>query len=649
MNIEEVLLLAQGLILDPSGFVKFPGTNSARGVYSIGAIPGLRRFTSCHRYEPFWMNSKAGTSVADVAVETQYMLAQLADEQYLLLVPMVDGVVRASLQGSPEGLELVAETGEANLEIPDFVGLFVAIGANPYQLLEDSAKTVNRQVGIGRLRTEKAVPAFTDRFGWCTWDAFYTEVSEEKVRTGLQTFKDGGVEPRYLILDDGWLSTSEDKEDNSKRLTAFKANEKFPGGLAATVQMAKGEFQITEVIAWHAMTGYWGGVDPACPGYGAEIKPRVSSPGIFSHVGDIIWWGKHIGLVPSSEIYRFFHDWHRELRAQGIDGVKVDVQAQLEFVSDGAGGRVDLMKRYHEALEGSVQVHFQGNLINCMSCANEMLYGAPTSNLTRTSTDFWPDKPESHGLHLYVNSQVSAWFGEFIHPDWDMFQSGHKAGAFHAAGRAVSGGPVYVSDKPQAQNFDVLRTLVLDDGSILRASRPGRPTRDCLMHNPTTEDILLKIFNVTPCGGILGVFNARYGGPDSLSGAIRPSDIEGIVGDTFVAYAFGTDEVRILDYREEWSVSLPELGSEVFTLSPIHGGVAPIGLAGKLNGGGAISSRGDDHFTVGHPGKYLLYSSQQPDSMSVNGEAVDFEYDESTGIASLKVESGPSTVQVKFR
>ena len=40
------------------------------------------------------------------------------------------------------------------------------------------------------------------------------------------------------------------------------------------------------------------------------------------------------------------------------------------------------------------------------------------------------------------------WFGEFIQPDWDMFQSGHRMGALHAAGRAVSGGPVYVSDKP---------------------------------------------------------------------------------------------------------------------------------------------------------------------------------------------------------
>jgi len=32
--------------------------------------------------------------------------------------------------------------------------------------------------------------------------------------------------------------------------------------------------------------------------------------------------------------------------------------------------------------------------------------------------------------------------------DWDMFSSRHVAADIHAAARAVSGGPVYVSDAP---------------------------------------------------------------------------------------------------------------------------------------------------------------------------------------------------------
>ena len=142
-----------------------------------------------------------------------------------------------------------------------------------------------------------------------------------------------------------------------------------------------------------------------------------------------------MGVVPPEHIYRFFHDYHRHLRQQGVDGVKVDNQSALEGVAHGMGGRVTAMRAYHEALEGSAQVHFQGELINCMSCASEMLYSALNSNILRTSTDFWPNRPDSHGLHLYTNAQVSLWFGEFFHTDWDMFQSGHPAGAYHAAAR----------------------------------------------------------------------------------------------------------------------------------------------------------------------------------------------------------------------
>ncbi len=67
-----------------------------------------------------------------------------------------------------------------------------------------------------------------------------------------------------------------------------------------------------------------------------------------------------------------------------------------------------------------------------------------------------------------------------MQPDWDMFQSKHPAAHAHAAARAVSGAAVYVSDYPGQHDFGLLKKLVLPDGSVLRASLPGRPTADCL-------------------------------------------------------------------------------------------------------------------------------------------------------------------------
>ena len=47
---------------------------------------------------------------------------------------------------------------------------------------------------------------------------------------------------------------------------------------------------------------------------------------------------------------------------------------------------------------------------------------------------------------------------------------------------------MYVSDYPGKHNFDILRKLVLPDGSILRAHLPGRPTRDALFSDVLRDD-----------------------------------------------------------------------------------------------------------------------------------------------------------------
>lgn len=624
--------------------LRFPGSATSRSVTPIGHVPNVDRFNSCHRYEPFWMTPKVGTDLRDVAIETQYVLVRQAEGGFVLLVPIVKDNVRTALQGCGTGLELVAETGDSAVPVGEFAGLFVAAGDDPYELMTEAAARFADYVGTVRLRAEKSLPEFVGKFGWCTWDAFYGEVSPENIRAGLESFRKGGIEPRYLIIDDGWLSTRT-AEDGSKRLTAFEPNEKFPGGLAPTVQMAKEEFEIETVLAWHAMTGYWGGVDPSFGGYGAEIQERVSSPGIYSYVQEMSWWGPAIGLVPKENIHRFFHDFHRYLRQQGVDGVKVDVQAQLEHVSEGSGGRVPLMRAYREALEGSVAVHFEGRLINCMSLANEMIYNALASNVTRSFTDFWPDKPASHGLHLFANAQNSVWFGEFIHPDWDMFQSGHAAGPFHAAGRAVSGGPVYVSDKPNGHNFEVLGKLVDAEGDVLLADLPGRPTRDCLLHDVTKEDVLLKVFSLNNSGGVIGAFNAKFdeNAPDAvIGGHISPSDVAGLEGDTFAVYAHSTRELRVMATTETWPIELPQLGWEVFTISPIVAGVAPIGPPDKLNSGAAALAFGDGTFRAGvWSGEFLAYAAERPGTVLADGAPIDFEYDPETGALRFFVELGP--------
>jgi raffinose synthase len=54
----------------------------------------------------------------------------------------------------------------------------------------------------------------------------------------------------------------------------------------------------------------------------------------------------------------------------------------------------------------------------------------------------------------------------------------------HATARMISGGPVYVSDKPGAHDPALLARLALPGGLLLQPLLPGRPTRDCLFSDP---------------------------------------------------------------------------------------------------------------------------------------------------------------------
>jgi raffinose synthase len=607
------------------------------------------------------MRAVAGRTHAEVLPETQWLLAETEAGDFVMLVPMLDGAFRFSLSGGTAGLTLTGETGDSYLPGTGGVAVFVSVGRDPYSMADAGARAVMTRLGTGKLRREKPVPDFVELFGWCTWDAFYREVTADKVRTGLASFAAGGVEPRFIILDDGWQD-SRVMPTGEERLVSFAANnQRFGGDLTPTVRLAKQEFKIRVFLVWQTILGYWGGVDgKALPGYDVRDVVRWFGPGIMKHEPElnVKYWGSLAGLVPADKIGKFFNDYHERMKTQGVDGVKVDSQSVLEGLATGQGGRVALYRAYREALEGSVATHFDGRIINCMANAMETYYGSLRSTLIRTSTDFWPRRPETHGDHLYVNSQVGVWFGEFMQPDWDMFQSAHPMGSFHAAGRAVSGGPVYVSDKPDAHDFTLLRKLVLSDGTVLRADNVGRPTRDCLFTNVTHDPVLLKIFNYNRDCAVIGIFNANYHAAEvsrvTIAGSVSPSDAPGLAGEKFAAFAHKADRLWQCNRDDREPVSLTEGTWEIVSYAPVDRGVAVLGLADKLNSTAATTKKGWDaegaySVTLRDGGEFIAWTEKPPRAIEANGKSVTFKYDSSSGRLSITLPAtGSQTLTLRW-
>ncbi|KAF2925428.1 probable galactinol--sucrose galactosyltransferase 6 [Oryza sativa Japonica Group] len=710
---------------------------ASRHVVSLGAMRGVR-FMACFRFKLWWMAQRMGEKGGDVPHETQFLLVESkagvdgggGDASYLVFLPLVEGAFRASLQGGGAGgdeLQLCVESGDAGTRAASFDrALFVgAADSDPFAAIAGAVAAAKSCLKTFRIRAEKKLPGIVDYFGWCTWDAFYQDVTQEGVEAGLRSLTAGGAPPKFVIIDDGWQSVgtdhqnpddtgadAKDKQPLLARLTGIKENSKFQdgddpaAGIKTVVRAAKEKYGLKYVYVWHAITGYWGGVRPGVAGmegYHSNMQFPNVSPGVVENEPGMktdVLTTQGLGLVHPRAVYRFYDELHAYLAAAGVDGVKVDVQCILETLGAGHGGRVSLTRQFHQALDASIAKNFPENgIIACMSHHTDALYCAKQTAVVRASDDFYPRDPVSHTIHIASVAYNSVFLGEFMLPDWDMFHSLHPAGDYHGSARAISGGPVYVSDAPGKHNFELLKKMVLPDGSVLRAWLPGRPTKDCLFTDPARDGVsLLKIWNMNKFTGVLGVYNCQGAawssvekknifhktGAEALSCGVKGSDVHLIAdaatdsewnGDCAV-YRHASADLVVLPNGAALPISLKVLEHDILTVSPIKDlapgfRFAPIGLVDMFNSGAAVEgltyhrldgvkslSNGSAStlpelqslssqaiglvcMEVRGCGKFGAYSSVRPRKCMLGSAQVEFTYDSSSGLVILDLETMP--------
>ncbi|XP_043700252.1 probable galactinol--sucrose galactosyltransferase 6 [Telopea speciosissima] len=304
--------------------------SSNRHVVSLGTLRDVR-FMACFRFKLWWMAQKMGAQGRDIPLETQFLLVETregshlesdnGEEQnqivYTVFLPLIDGPFRACLQGnSQDELQLCFESGDNNTKSSHFThSLFVSAGADPFATITDAIRAVKLHLKTFRQRHEKKLPGIVDYFGWCTWDAFYQEVTQEGVEAGLESLSAEGTPAKFVIIDDGWQSVGgdpqeDDSQDENKqqpllRLTGIKENTKFQNkedptvGIKTIVNIAKHKYGLKYVYVWHAIAGYWGGVRPGVEGmeeYDSKMQYPAVSPGVVSNEPG---WSSSYPLFPT--------------------------------------------------------------------------------------------------------------------------------------------------------------------------------------------------------------------------------------------------------------------------------------------------------------------------------------------------------------
>ncbi|MBN2287682.1 MAG: hypothetical protein JXQ83_00020 [Candidatus Glassbacteria bacterium] len=614
-------------------------------------IAALERATALYRRLPWWLEPVFIDSESGIPPETQLLLWERTDRSFGLLVPLLDQGYRLALAGDSTGFRVEADNNCPGGPARRLRGAYIARGDDSYRMLAQAFRAIVGQDGPGRLRSDKQPPGWIDYLGWCTWNAFYHQVTHEKVLEGLRSFDRGGIQPGFVILDDGWQeATAYGFLDEETYLAGLGENrERFPLGLGATVAAAKKDFGVRDFLVWHTLQGYWRGIDPRSPELAAYDTYRSRGRSNRPLGGEFARWAAFdYNVVRPEAVAAFYDDYHARLASQGVTGVKVDNQSHLEFMTYGLGPLTEVMGAYRRALESSVERHFgASSIINCMSLGSEVLFQAAGSTVTRNSNDFFPDDPSSHRDHLVNNAYNSLLTAQLVLPDWDMFQSGHPWGAFHAAARAISGGPVYVSDKVGEQDFGLLAAVALPDGRVLRCVEPALPTPDILFRDPRREDVLLKLFSRNRAGTfMLGAWNCRSS-PEAgaaLSDSLSVSLVPGTSPDKLYAvWAFGGGRPCLRTWRETWPATLKNAGFELYTISALDQGVAPLGVVSMFNSAGIFESCG-----WANPGAYRLdllaggeislYSARLPARVVSSRGPLEFRFDPDSGLLRFTVE-----------
>jgi hypothetical protein len=599
-------------------------------------IPQLAQGLTIWRYKP-WNSWSKPIAVNDATKmeewDVQFFYWRYQDGVYGAAVPLSGKGFRTTLGSTGKQWGSKAMTYAGNSPTGEVPAMAVAFGKDPYELFARIWKTTLEALGKGEnLVAKKKYPEPMEYIGWCTWNSSENgkHLSEAHILEGVKTFTDKKFPLGWVLVDDGWF-----QHQNSQLQSLQPDPKKFPNGFSPLITKLKQQHGIKYTGVWHAFNGYWNGIDPNSA-LGQQYKDQLFSwtqkaqPDKEDALNNTYYFIKPEG----NNLYNFYSAQEGYLKKEGYDFVKVDNQLVVERMAVGNYPIFDLSEKMHAAMYKSVNNLFKGAVINCMDMTAEAYLNFGNSAVARAVEDYFPyEEGEGYDLqrgnaaaHVLQAVYNSLYFSQMVYPDFDMFQSHNPNAVFHAIARTLNNGPIYLTDKPGQQNFDILNKLVYTDGRTIRAETALLPTEDCLFQ--VQEATLFKVYSKVKNTGLLALYNAAD--TDEVSGSFRASDVHGLPGQQFALYEYFSGELHLAKPDESFSTKLPRLGYQLHYVVPVISGFASFGLTNKYNALATIvSQKRDQHavtVTVYEGGEFKAYSAKAPTAVSVNGKTTIFVY-----------------------
>ncbi len=498
---------------------------------------------------PVWKMSGWNAHKDGLDVITQNILAQKGDDHISITCLMGD-LFRCEMDGANGLYFWAGMDGFTTLH-----GAFLSVTADkdPIKAVEKNYRFA-KEMGTIKfpLRDGREYPEMFENFGWCSWNAFYQQPTSAKIYQKLDEFKEKNIPIKWMIIDDGWSPVVENQ------LTAFEEDrEKFPEGLKECIRRIKEDYGIKAVGVWHTLHAYWWGVD--------------SQSKLGKEMADCLFL-TNCKVVPINDVekqFKFWDTWHSYLRDCGVDFVKVDNQS-TGGIWVGNDSTVHSTGVAHETLERSVAKNFSGNIINCMGMDMEDVLQRPFTAISRNSDDFFPDREDGFAKHLQQNIYNAIWHSQIMHCDYDMWWSGKSDPVQSGLLRAISGGPIYISDAIGDTNRDNILPVVGENGDICRLDHYAMPTYDCIYTDCKKYKKLVKTFNRKGDAVALALFNICK---EDITETFKWSVVPDIKADKeYVAYEYFTKKFTRITSDIEETVTLSAGDVRAYSIYPIIDG-----------------------------------------------------------------------------
>lgn len=578
----------------------------------------------------FWTMPRTPKAVGDIPDGAQALLWQPQGGDYYYAAALVGDDYKAVLAGgnadklngltvepSGDNTVLYLTTGVAGLTTCHSPALVIAAGADPFALPQATLKSGFALLGKPYLpKEQRKYPEVLEYLGWCSWDAFHMYVSHDKLMAKAEEFRAKELPVRWMIFDDMWAEVKGNDSPrgmHSRTLYSFEADPvRFPQGLKGAIADLKNTYGL-KIGVWHPTTGYWSGIDPQGPIAAALGDNLVTTGG-----------GRLMPDLRDGKAYAFYEALHSFLKDCGTDFVKIDNQSYIQRWCRHTLPVGQAAYQLHQAIEDTVDKYYDGALINCMGMANENFWNRPRSVVSRCSDDFRPEDRAWFRKHIMQCSYNSYTQGCLYVADWDMWWTDDSQSSKNSVLRAMSGGPVYISDKLDRSVREVIMPIVLNDGRILRCDQAAVPTADCLLVDHEVSGRPLKVWNRIGDCGVIAAFNLD-GEEKPVHGTISADDLPFADAEEYVLWDWHARRPTRLKRGEKHAFTLDGYDNFcLYLVLPIKDGLAPIGLLDKYMSPAAVEALTNTAFRLKEGGLFGFVSDNPPKALVVDGKPVSF-------------------------